>query len=210
MTAEPVLNVGVTTTDPSQQASTEWWDIEVSTIWAEESLRRSWSYFAKVEPELRALLALLHDGDEFRRFAAPGTDRFGLASGFVIVRSGRAIATFALPAWTIIDRLTADLANKSWLRHSVSPDTIPGDLLRDVETLKRLLPHNEFTVQHAAALKETTDKDVAQWKAMLSLMQPGDEIRRYDNGGWADLCGSAGYALVRNGEVIASFQTLMN
>jgi hypothetical protein len=58
----------------------------------------------------------------------------------------------------------------------------------------------------------TTDPSQQPLVAMLSLMRPGDEIRRFSNtaAAWETMCGCAGLALVREGEVIASFVTIRN
>lgn len=50
------------------------------------------------------------------------------------------------------------------------------------------------------------------WKDLLSKRQPGDELWSYssDAESWENLAGRAGYALVREGAVIAKVETVMN
>jgi hypothetical protein len=51
-----------------------------------------------------------------------------------------------------------------------------------------------------------------KWQQLLALQQPGDELWTYSSSrdSWANLCGRAGVALVRNGVVVAQFMTSMN
>jgi len=51
-----------------------------------------------------------------------------------------------------------------------------------------------------------------KWKALLAQMQPGDELWEFSSSeeSWQHLAGRAGFALVRNGEVVASIVTMMN
>ncbi len=50
-----------------------------------------------------------------------------------------------------------------------------------------------------------TDSDVWKW---LQSLEPTDEIREYDDIG--DLCGSAGYVAIRNGEQVEEFIMVMS
>lgn len=43
-----------------------------------------------------------------------------------------------------------------------------------------------------------------------SWIEPGDELRRFDNKQWMSMSGRAGYAIVRHGRVYASFVTRLN
>jgi hypothetical protein len=51
-----------------------------------------------------------------------------------------------------------------------------------------------------------------RWKPFVALMQPGDELWRFRSPDhtWANLTGRAGYAIVRNGEILHSLVTLLN
>jgi hypothetical protein len=51
-----------------------------------------------------------------------------------------------------------------------------------------------------------------QWQALLARMEPGDELWAFSSPPetWQHLCGRAGIALVRNGEVIEAMTTMMN
>lgn len=50
------------------------------------------------------------------------------------------------------------------------------------------------------------------WKALVATMQPGDELWSYCSppDSWHQLAGRAGYAVVRQGEVIDVILTMMN
>jgi hypothetical protein len=51
-----------------------------------------------------------------------------------------------------------------------------------------------------------------KWQALLAQMQPGDELWEFSSSqeSWQALAGRAGFAVVRNGKVIASMVTMMN
>ncbi len=51
-----------------------------------------------------------------------------------------------------------------------------------------------------------------EWRALLAQMQEGDELWEFCSSweSWQNLAGRAGIALVRNGEVVASVDTMMN
>jgi len=51
-----------------------------------------------------------------------------------------------------------------------------------------------------------------KWKAFKLKAQPGDEVWRFSSPpeSWRALAGRAGIALVRNGEIVEKFVTLMN
>jgi hypothetical protein len=52
----------------------------------------------------------------------------------------------------------------------------------------------------------------SEWKAFKLRAQPGDEVWRFSSPpeSWRALAGRAGVALVRNGEIVEKFVTLMN
>jgi hypothetical protein len=52
----------------------------------------------------------------------------------------------------------------------------------------------------------------ADWKELLAQMSEGDELWEFRSPPetWVRLCGSAGYALIRRGKVIASVETELN
>jgi hypothetical protein len=51
-----------------------------------------------------------------------------------------------------------------------------------------------------------------EWQQMIAGMQPGDELWEFSSPAdtWQHLCGRAGFAVVRNGNPIASIVTCMN
>ncbi len=51
-----------------------------------------------------------------------------------------------------------------------------------------------------------------EWMPFIELMQPGDELWQFCSPGesWANLAGRAGYAIVRDGEIVHSLVTLLN
>jgi hypothetical protein len=51
-----------------------------------------------------------------------------------------------------------------------------------------------------------------RWKPFIALMQPGDELWRFcsPDHTWPNLAGRAGYAIVRDGEIVHSLVTLLN
>lgn len=51
-----------------------------------------------------------------------------------------------------------------------------------------------------------------RWNPFIAEMIPGDELWRFRSPSltWANMAGRAGYAIVRNGEVVRSLVTLMN
>ena len=52
----------------------------------------------------------------------------------------------------------------------------------------------------------------AEWLEFIAKMQDGDELWRFTSsaGSWEHLCGRAGIALVRRGEIVDSIVTVMN
>ena len=57
--------------------------------------------------------------------------------------------------------------------------------------------------------EETPDHEWPQWKSFKTLYKGGDTIREFDSPSnyWDSLCGMAGYALIRDGEIIATMIT---
>jgi hypothetical protein len=51
-----------------------------------------------------------------------------------------------------------------------------------------------------------------RWKPFVALMLPGDELWRFRSPAqtWANLAGRAGYAIVRDDEIVHSLITLLN
>jgi hypothetical protein len=51
-----------------------------------------------------------------------------------------------------------------------------------------------------------------RWKPFIALMQPGDELWQFRSPDhtWANLAGRAGYAILRDGEIVHSLVTLLN
>ena len=52
----------------------------------------------------------------------------------------------------------------------------------------------------------------AEWEALKTRMQPGDELWTFSSSpqSWRDLAGRAGIALVRNGQIVERLVTMMN
>ena len=52
----------------------------------------------------------------------------------------------------------------------------------------------------------------ALWRAFLAKMQSGDELWTFvsDEESWRNLAGRAGYAIVRNGEIVDEFITMLS
>jgi hypothetical protein len=51
--------------------------------------------------------------------------------------------------------------------------------------------------------------DEPEWNRFVAQARPGDELWAYDNG-WNSLAARAGYALVREGRVVADYVTLQS
>ena len=185
------LKYDVLTTDPAQQPPEEWWDIAISTIWAEETLKRYPLRYAAIKPHWQTLMAMMIEGDRFRRFTAPGHWSGMIHSGLVLVRDGKAIATLALSKVSAADEITftPNLPHRTWLGEKVSEKAALADLIPIYD-----------------------ENLLAKWRAMQSIRQRDDEIRWFSNSpqAWAELCGCCGLALVRNGEPVACITTGMN
>jgi hypothetical protein len=80
-----------------------------------------------------------------------------------------------------------------------------------------------LTVQEIEAEHSVTDERLGpdpvpfgfindRWKKLTAQMQPGDELWSFSSPPetWQRLCGRAGIALVRNGEIIDTLTTRMN
>ena len=60
-------------------------------------------------------------------------------------------------------------------------------------------------------LSESFRNHLARREAELqSLQKPGDELWEWDMGGWDELCGRSGLAIVRDGQVIKSSMMLLS
>lgn len=53
---------------------------------------------------------------------------------------------------------------------------------------------------------------LAEWREFISQMRPGDELRHFfsSDESWLLMAGRAGYAIVRQGEVVDAFITILN
>ena len=53
---------------------------------------------------------------------------------------------------------------------------------------------------------------LAEWREFISKMQPGDQLRHFfsPNESWLLMAGRAGYAIVRQGEVVDAFITILS
>jgi hypothetical protein len=51
-----------------------------------------------------------------------------------------------------------------------------------------------------------------EWREFISKMQPGDQLRHFfsSNESWLRMAGRAGYAIVRQGEVVDAFITILS
>ena len=63
--------------------------------------------------------------------------------------------------------------------------------------------------------EQTSDEKSARprvWQELAQHMQPGDELWEYSSPSvfWENMCGRAGYAIVRNGAVVYTVLTVMN
>lgn len=88
--------------------------------------------------------------------------------------------------------------SKSWLRHKRTREELEAENMA----------HREDLWPAPIPFGFLND----QWKQLLALEQPGDELWTYSSGAgsWENLGGRAGVALVRNGEVVAHIMTYMN
>lgn len=95
----------------------------------------------------------------------------------------------------------------SWLKERLTAATVDAILEHEVARLA-----DGFTVakEKLAALVEARPKE--KWHRFLSVSRAGDELWNYSSPEqtWENFCGVAGYALVRDGVVVASVATLRN
>jgi hypothetical protein len=88
----------------------------------------------------------------------------------------------------------------------------------NADWLKRKLTVEQAEAENMIAIERLGPKPVPfgfcnrDWHNLLAQMQPGDELWEFSSSGesWQNLCGRAGVALVRGGEVVASMITSMN
>jgi hypothetical protein len=84
--------------------------------------------------------------------------------------------------------------------------------------LKRKLTIGQAEAENMIANERLGPKPVPfgfcnqDWRRLLAQMQPEDELWEFSSSAesWRHLCGRAGIALVRGGEVVASIITCMN
>jgi hypothetical protein len=82
---------------------------------------------------------------------------------------------------------------------------------------------SKTTIQQAEAVNMVTNPQFGtapspfgfgngEWRRLLAQMVDGDELWTFSSGedSWEQLCGRAGIALVRRGEVVGSIITKMN
>jgi hypothetical protein len=185
----PELAIGYATTDPRKQAIREWLSSRVSENEAEELLKEHPHQFAGIAPEWGVLKRMLQEKDELWLWGAPLTcEQDSSPEGFALVRGGDVVATLALPERTALDVITglSHQAERSWLREQTTVDEVD----------KRL---------RNGGLAD-------QWKAMKQLTGKKDELWSFCSNAdsWANLAGRAGYALVHDGQVIATIVTHLN
>lgn len=90
--------------------------------------------------------------------------------------------------------------DKTWLKKKVS--------VEDVEK------EHVITSVHNPAIKEPTVFGFVhdQWETFKTQIQDGDELWEFcsDDGSWGALSGRAGYSIMRDGEIINSFVTILS
>jgi hypothetical protein len=78
---------------------------------------------------------------------------------------------------------------------------------------------SEFDIPEMSVWKRTTVAEAQahlgdwdRWVALRRIIEPGDELYWFSTShdSWRHLAGRSGYALVRNGEIIADIVTRMN
>jgi hypothetical protein len=95
-----------------------------------------------------------------------------------------------------------------WLAHRTSVETVEAE-----RRAKREAKAMECErAAHPTPAPKWPQRHCMSWTALLELIQQGDELWWYDSVGdsWQKMCGRAGYAIVRNGEVIGSLLIEMN
>lgn len=86
------------------------------------------------------------------------------------------------------------------------------------EWLTKKVTVEEAEAEHLVRNKELGPEPVPfgfmyqDWKQLLAAMQPGDELWEFNSpeDTWKHLAGRAGFAVVRDGNLIASLVTMMN
>jgi hypothetical protein len=86
---------------------------------------------------------------------------------------------------------------------SESGDWIPREWLGGEASVEQI---------EAKELQGCNEQHLAEWRSFISKMQPGDQLKWFfsTDESWLALARRAGYAIVRQGEVVGSFVTLLN
>lgn len=182
------LKIGVTTTDPAEQARAEWLGSKVTADTAQEYLSAFPYRFEKLKAEWLRLRQMIDDETILRLFSAPsGANLYSRTEGYALLRGGEVVATLALPERTPLDAITSrhNQADPRWLNDRIADSDLGRQKLEGLSD---------------------------QWEAMRQIMLEGDEVWEFcsDFDSWANLCGRAGFALVRRGKVIATIVTMLN
>ena len=79
------------------------------------------------------------------------------------------------------------------------------------------IPHewlgSETTIEQIESdFRDFNERWHTEWREFISQIQRGDELRHFfsPNETWLHLAGRAGYAIVRQGEVVDAFITILN
>lgn len=185
----PELKAGRTSIISSEQAPREWLFSETAVDRAESILKEHPYQFALLAGEWDYLKAMLQDSDQLWVWGGPfDPETFASLEGYCIVRNGMIVATLALPECTPLDLITgrSHQASSAWLKFQLTVEQVES------------------------ALKEGALAD--QWSAMKELASQSGEFWFFfsDPDSWQHLAGRAGYALVRDGKVIATIVTMLN
>jgi hypothetical protein len=99
------------------------------------------------------------------------------------------------------------VVNKAWLTERCATTDITELRLQDLAAL-------DLVDASAAELLGKSEQhkrwEMKQWRPFIALMKPGDELWRFSSPAtnWANLAGAAGYAIVRNGDVVSTLVTI--
>ncbi len=98
---------------------------------------------------------------------------------------------------------------KEWLTERLESTDPRAVRLSEMGSLEISEANKEKLGDRSEAFARWVEK---RWKPFVAQMQPGDELWRFSSPGhtWANLAGRAGYAIVRDGEIVHSLVTLMN
>jgi hypothetical protein len=98
---------------------------------------------------------------------------------------------------------------KEWLAERCESTDPHAIRLRGMAALKLSNENKQKLLEHSEPFRKWIEE---RWKPFIAQMQPGDELWQFlsPEHTWANLMGRAGYAIVRNGEIVHSLVTVMN